>query len=117
MGNGASTKEQQNIIKPITIFSLLENLLNQFESSLKELSNAQFTSVDELSKLEINETIEKLQNKINDELINLRIKIKQIPNKVEYDNKNSKFLVFSQKSQNLYIQKEEILKSKIDYIE
>ena len=116
MGNGASTKEQ-TIIKPITIFSLLENLLNQFEASLTELASAQFTSVDELSKLEINETIEKLQNKINDELINLRSKIKQIPNKIEYDNKNSKFLIFSQKSQNLYIQKEEILKSKIDYIE
>ena len=56
MGNGASTKEQ-TIIKPITIFSLLENLLNQFEASLTELASAQFTSVDQLSKLEINEAI------------------------------------------------------------
>ena len=106
MGNGASTKEQQNIIKPITIFTLLENLLNQFESALKDLSNAQFTSIDELSKLEINETVEKLQNKINDELINLRSKIKQFQIKLNmiikirnfwFLVKNRKIFIFKRK--------------------
>ena len=110
---GSGTSKNQKTIRTLTIFSKLENLINQLELSLETFEKDNFTTIDELNSLQSKQNIDSLQNEINDEMIKIRQEIKKIKNKPEYDSKNKIFYTLNNKTQILYMKKEEIIKAKL----
>ena len=91
---GSGTTKEQKTIRVVTIYSKLENLLDQLENALISFENETFSTIEELNALLIKQQIDSLQNQINDELINIRTELKKIKNKAEYDMKNKTILPF-----------------------
>ena len=110
---GSGTTKEQKTIRVVTIYSKLENLLDQLENALKSFENETFSTIEELNALLIKQQIDSLQNQINDELINIRTELKKIKTKAEYDMKNKRLMILSNRSQDLYMKNAEIIKSKL----
>lgn len=111
MGSGV-VKEKN--IRPKTIFSKLEDLINNLERSLEELQNTNFMTLEDYNSLAIKGKIESLQTESNEELFRVRNEIKSSRTKEEYDDKSEKLSFLEQKIQSLYIKNSEILKEKIN---
>ena len=110
---GSGTTKEQKTIRVVTIYSKLENLLDQLDNCLKSFETESFSTIEELNALLIKQQIDSLQNQINDELINIRTELKKIRNKAEYDMKNKRLIILSNRSQELYMKNAEIIKSKL----
>jgi hypothetical protein len=110
---GITNKEKAIIIKQNPIFNNLIRLLNEFEENINQLEKEEFDSFEQLNSLDLKNKIEKCENDINDELINLRMKIKKNFNSKDYNKDEKDLNNISNRTQNLYSRKSELIKNKI----
>ena len=55
---GSGTTKEQKTIRVVTIYSKLENLLDQLENALKSFENETFSTIEELNALLIKQQID-----------------------------------------------------------
>ena len=111
MGSG-NTKEI-NCIRPKTIFSNLEAIIESLKNNNEELKKEEFKSLEEFKNSKSKLYTEDLQQSANDELYKIRQAILKITNKCDIDLKNNKLNILEQKLQDIYMENSEIITDKI----
>ena len=112
MGNGINNEKEVTINQNLK-FDKLNNLLQEFENDLNELDKQEFDSFEKLDTLELKNKIDKRENEINDELVYLRKNIKKITDFNELNRNEKELSLISNRTQDLYSRKSEIIKYKI----